>query len=170
LTGAVVLNVTLAAVIGALLAAPTSAEAQVYRHREPNTPFSTADFAKLSWLSGRWISSAPQQRNVYEQFALTTDSTIDITYFRDSSFAQPIGNGRIYLSVGRIYHTFGPDRWGATHVGKNAAFFIPQVAAQNSFAWKRVSATSWTSTMRMGAAGQSRVVVWTVRRASSIQH
>ena len=43
------------------------------------------------------------------------------------------GTGRLYLSVGHIYHTMGPGRWGATHVDEKGAYFVPQMNAHNTF-------------------------------------
>jgi len=74
------------------------------------------------------------------------------------------GSGRVYLSVGRVYYTYGPGRWGASHVADDGIFLVPQVNARNTFGWKQVSPDSWTSTMRSGVSGHDRVIVYQMRR------
>ena len=101
---------------------------------------------------------------MYARYHVANDSTIDITYFRDSAFIQQSGTGRVYLAVGRIYYTFGSGRWGATNVDSSGAFFIPQVNAHNTFAWGYQSPDAWTLTQRTGLSGHERVTVYQMRR------
>ncbi|HMA22903.1 MAG TPA: hypothetical protein VKP00_02885 [Gemmatimonadaceae bacterium] len=131
---------------------------------QPKTPFSVADFAKLRWLEGSWAGSATDESPIYARYHVANDSTIEIVYFRDSTFAQQFGTGRVYLAVGRIYHTFGSGRWGATNVDSAGVFFIPQVNAHNTFAWNYQSPDAWTLTQRSGASGHERVTVYHMRR------
>lgn len=126
--------------------------------------FSTADLANLKWLVGTWKGTAPNERTFYERYAFENDSTIEIAYFDDPTLSRVTGTGRVYLSVGRIYHTFGPGRWVATHIDDTSAFFIPQMNAHNTFAWAKTSPDSWTSTVRMGLSGHDRVTVYEMRR------
>ncbi len=145
--------------------AASVADAQLARRDQPRTPFATADFAHLRWLEGSWIGTAPGETPLYERFHFTTDSTADITFFRDSAFSQPTGTGRVYLTVGRVYHTYGSGRWGATHLDSASVFFIPQLNAHNTFEWAYQSADEWTSTLRSGVAGHEHVTVYHMRRA-----
>jgi hypothetical protein len=163
LIGAVALS---AAMLGAALPA-SSASAQKSQRGQPKTPFSPKDLGKLHWLEGTWKATSPGERTYYERYHFTNDSTIEITYYTDSSFSKETGNGRVYLSVGRVYHTFGPGRWGATSVDSSGVYFIPQVNAQNSFAWSYQSPDSWTQTMRTGFSGRERVVVYTLDRVKA---
>jgi hypothetical protein len=135
------------------------------RRDQPRTPFATADFAHLRWLEGSWIGTAPGETPLYERFHFTTDSTADITFFRDSAFSEPAGTGRVYLTVGRVYHTYGSGRWGATHLDSASVFFIPQLNAHNTFEWTYQSPDEWTSTLRSGVAGHEHVTVYHMRRA-----
>lgn len=140
------------------------AGAQLARRDQPRTPFAATDFAHLHWLEGSWIGSAPGETPLYERFHFTTDSTAEITFYRDSAFSQAIGTGRVYLTVGRVYHTYGSGRWGATHLDSASVFFIPQLNAHNTFEWSYQSADEWTSTLRSGAAGHEHVTVYHMRR------
>ena len=84
----------------------------------------------------------------------------------DPSLSRQTGSGRVYLSVGRIFHTFGPARWGASHVDESGIFFVPQVSANNTFAWKYESPDAWTVTLRSGFSGQERVTIYSMKRLS----
>jgi hypothetical protein len=93
------------------------------------------------------------------------DSTMEIRYFSDSTFGHETNTGRLYLSVGHIYHTMGPDRWGATHVDEKGVYFVPQTNVHNTFVWNRDSNDEWTATLRSGFVGQGRVTVYHMKRA-----
>jgi hypothetical protein len=153
------------AVAGSTLFA-ARASAQVSRRSQPTTAFAVADFAKLKWLVGSWSGTAPGESPVYERYKFENDSTIDITYFGDAGFSRQSGSGRLYLSIGRIYYTFGPGRWGASHVSDDGIFLVPQVNARNTFGWKMQSADSWTSTLRSGVSGRDRIVVYQMTRTA----
>jgi hypothetical protein len=70
----------------------------------------------------------------------------------------------VYLTVGRIYHTTGPGRWGATRVDASGIYFIPQVNARNTFAWSYQSPDAWTATLRSGASGRETVTIFEMKR------
>jgi len=153
------------AVVATALALPSIARAQGRSQRgQPKTPFAPADFAKVRWLEGSWSATAPGQPTMYERVHFVDDSTAEITYYRDAAMAQPTANGRLYLSAGRVYHTFGPDRWGATHVDSDGLFFVPQVNATNTFRWDYKSPNEWSMTLRTGVGGHNRVTVWDLKR------
>jgi len=131
---------------------------------QPKTPFAVTDFAKLRWLEGTWSATAPDETPFFARYHFANDSTMDISYFRDSSLTHESATGRVYLTVGRVYHTFGSGRWGATNVDSTGAFFIPQVNAHNTFAWTFQSRDAWTLTQRTGLSGHERVTVYQMRR------
>ena len=134
---------------------------------QPQTPFGVADFAKLRWLEGSWAATATDEKPFYARYHFANDSTMEITYYRDSAFTQQSGDGRVYLTVGRVYHTFGSGRWGATNVDASGAFFIPQVNAHNTFAWSYESPDAWTLTQRSGLSGHERVTAYHMRRVGN---
>lgn len=142
------------------LAAPAAAQSR----SQPQTPFATADFAKLKWLDGSWEGTSPGEASIYQRIRFLDDSTAEIRYYRDPSFSQESGVGRLYLSVGRIYHTFGSNRWAATHADADGLYFVPQTTARNNFAWTYQTPDGWTSTMRSGVSGHERVTVYTMKR------
>lgn len=137
---------------------------RLLRGNEPLTPFSVAEFSKLRWLEGSWQAVAPGEAPLFERYHFVSDSAIEITYFRDSTLSRPTGTGRMYLTVGRIYFTFGPNRWGATNVDGRGAYFVPQLNAHNSFEWSVESPDAWTSTLRTGISGRERVTVFRMTR------
>lgn len=155
------------ALTAALLIPAAAARAQASQRGQPTTPFAAADLAKLRWLEGTWEATSPGEPSIYERYHFANDSLIEITYYGDRGMSRETGNGRVYLSVGRVYHTFGPGRWGATHVDNDGVYFVPQVNARNTFAWTRQSAEEWTSTLRSGVSGHDRVTVYQMKR---LQH
>ena len=145
-----------------LLGTPAMARAQ---RGIPHTAFTRSDFSKLTWLEGSWQGSAPGERTYYERYHVVNDSTIEISYFSDSTMSRVVGHGRIYLSAGGIYHTFGSGTWAATRADETGVYFIPRLNAHNTFAWSVESPDSWTATLRSGVGGHDRVTVFQVRRA-----
>lgn len=157
-------NLLLAAVGSLFAFAPAFAQVRVSERGQPKTPFSTSDFGRLRWLEGDWVGTANGEPTIYERYRISSDSTIDVTYYRDSAFTQQAGTGRVYLAAGRVYHSFGPGRWGATQVDSDGAYFVPQVNAHNTFSWSVVSPDEWTATMRSGVSGRERITVYRMRR------
>lgn len=140
------------------------AHAQSSQRGQPTTAFAVADLAKLRWMEGTWVGTAPSEPTFYERYHFANDSTLEITYFGDSTLARPTGTGRVYLSVGRIFYTFGAGRWGASQVNADGIYFVPQVNAHNTLAWHVVSPGEWTSTLRGGMTGKEHVTVSQMRR------
>ena len=152
----------LVAVVGLTLARPLAAQSS--QRGQPKTPFGLSDLGKLRWIEGNWEATSPGEPSYYERYRFVNDSTIEITYFSDPTFSRETGNGRVYLSVGRIYHTFGSGRWGATHVDTSGVYFIPQANARNTFVWTVKSPDVWTATLRTGVSGREKVTVYELRR------
>ena len=148
-----------------VLAISTTGQTQISRRAQPRTPFATSDFAHLRWLEGSWIGTAAGQTTLYERFHFTTDSTAEITFYRDPGFSQVSGTGRVYLTVGRVYHTYGSGQWGAARLDSASVYFIPQVNAHNTFEWTYQSPDAWTAVQRSGMAGREHVVTYQMRRA-----
>jgi hypothetical protein len=148
-----------AAVVG--VAIPAHAQSS---RSQPRTPFGAADFAKLKWLEGSWEGSAAGEASVFQRVRFIDDTTAEISYFRDPSLSQETGSGKLYLSVGRIYHTFGSNRWAATHADVDGLYFVPQTTARNNLAWSYQAPDAWTSTMRSGVSGHERVTVYSFKR------
>ena len=146
------------------VAALATRAARAQSPRNSGTPFSIGDLGKLRWLEGTWRGTSPGESAVYERYHFVNDSTIEITYYSDSALERPSGTGRVYLTVGRIYHTFGPGRWGASRIDKSGVYFVPQVNARNTFSWAYQGPNTWTATRRSGASGREMVTVYEMRR------
>lgn len=145
----------------ALLVASNVALAQRGR---PRTRFDASDLKKLQWIEGRWRGEAPGQAPFYEQYRFVNDSTVEISYFGDSAFTNSSGRGRLYLSVGRVYHVSGPGQWGASHIDDSGVYFVPERNANNSVSWMFKSPDLWIATLRSSATGQEQVTIYQMRR------
>lgn len=132
----------------------------------PRTAYGTSDLAKVKWLQGSWVGTAQGETSLYQRFNFVNDSTVEITYFRDPAFGEPNGSGRLYLSVGRIYHAFGSNRWVATRISDDGLYLVPQSTARARYAWTFVSPDAWTFTMRTGVGGREHVTVYNMKRVS----
>jgi hypothetical protein len=130
----------------------------------PRTRFGSSDLKKLQWIEGRWRGEAPGQNPFFEQYRFVNDSTLEITYFADSAFANSSGRGRVYLSVGRVYHVSGPGQWGASHIDDSGVFFVPERNASNSVSWVVKSPDLWIATLRSSATGQEQVTIYQMHR------
>jgi hypothetical protein len=150
-----------AAVLGLLAA--SRLDAQQPPRRQPRNAFARSDFAKLKWLEGTWHGSATGEPAFGQRCRMVNDSTIEITYF-DSTMSRATSTGRIYLTAGQVFHSFGSGRWTASHIDEKGAFFVPQANAQNTFAWAVQTPDSWSSTSRTGLGGHERVTVYQMRR------
>jgi hypothetical protein len=147
-----------------VLMASRAAGAQDNQRGQPKTPVSPADFAKLKWMVGSWKGTSAGETTLFERIRFTNDSTIDMTFFADSLTGRQTGVAKVNLSVGRVYYTLGPGRWGATRVDANSAYFVPQVNAHNTYNWVYQSNDVWTSTMRTGMGGKDRTTVYQMQR------
>ncbi len=141
-----------------------TAAAQNNQRGQPTTPISPADFAKLRWMEGSWKGTAAGETPIIERVHFANDSTIDVAFFADSLSGRQTGTAKVNLSVGRVYYTLGPGRWGATRVDANGAYFVPQVNAHNTYSWVYQSNDAWTSTMRTGVGGKDRITTYQMRR------
>ena len=138
-----------------------------YAHAQPRgapAVFAAADFAKLRWLEGTWVASAPGQSMIYERYRFANDSTIEITYYSDEGMSREMGTGRIYFAVGRIFHTFGSRRWGATRFDDGGLFFAPDGNARSTFTWAFSGKDAWTSTLRSGGGGRESITIYSMKR------
>jgi hypothetical protein len=150
----------------AAFAAPAVVHAQSPRSGAPRTPFASSDLAKVKWLEGSWAGTAEGEATIYQRFKFVDDSTVEINYYRDPAFGQASGNGRLYLSVGRIYHTFGSNRWVATRIGDKGVYLVPQTTARANFGWAYISPDEWRFTMRTGVGGREHVTVYDMKRVN----
>jgi hypothetical protein len=150
-----------AAALTVFVVAPAMAQSQRIL---PRAHFGTTDLPKLRWLEGRWVGTGPGEPPFYEVYHFVNDSTLEISYYGDAEFSRRTGTGRVYLSVGRIYHTMGAGQWGATKIDEKGAYFIPERNATNTFNWTYESADSWTAVLRSSATGQERVRIYSMKR------
>jgi hypothetical protein len=156
--------VALARWVIAAIALVTMSNVASAQRNLPAARFSLSDLKKLQWIEGRWSGTAPGQAPFYEQYRFVNDSTLEIAYFSDAGFTRSSGRGRVYLSVGRVYHVSGPSLWGASHIDESGAFFVPERNANNTVNWSFQGPDIWIATLRSSATGQEQVTVYQMRR------
>lgn len=76
--------------------------------------FSLQAFQELRWLEGTWRAETVGDPPFFERYRFVNDSTIEITYFADSTLVTATGSGSVALRPGRIVHEWEDARWAAT--------------------------------------------------------
>lgn len=105
--------------------------------------FTEQDLAKLSFLKGRWVGTAPDGSEFFEEYDFPSSSTFRSRRYEDASFAKSTDSNTVAVKDGKLISTWGQFTWEATRVDEGLAEFRP-LAAPSSFTWKRAcSATNW---------------------------
>ena len=116
-------------------------------------------------MEGTWRATAPSEATHYERFKFANDSTIEITYYSDSTFSREAGTGRVYLSVGRIYSHVrsGPLGRDERRCERRVLHSADQ-RAQHVRLESRIAPTRGRRRRRSGYSGRERVTVYQLQR------
>ena len=118
--------------------------------------FTPADFQRLRWLEGAWRGRGPGGPPFHERLAFVDDSTIEMTYYADSTLTSATGRGLVALREGRIIHEDRGARWRAVNSDLTDLQFAPVSRASNHFRWTYESADRWIATL-VSASGRETV-------------
>jgi hypothetical protein len=117
----------------------------------------------LSWLEGDWRGTMPDGKPFFERYRATSDSTIRMQGFADSTMTQATDSALIYWRDHHIYSESGSSRSVVTRLDTSGVHFAPERGAGNTFVWKPDEA-GWTATLRWtGKDGEPRTVVYPMR-------
>lgn len=146
----------------ALLAACASTQ-------EPESVFTSEDFAQLRFLEGRWEGTGPDGKPFYEQYAFTSEGEMRSTRFTDATFSEAEDGSVVALDGDRVVSTWGEFTWQASELAAGRACFAP-VNAPSSFCWERLSDSSARVTQRWtDEHGKPQHYVVPLRRLKSHQ-
>jgi len=104
-------------------------------------------------------------KNFYEQYRVVNDSTIMMTGYPDSTFAQISDSARITLRGGTVSSEGATSRYVASRLDSTGVDFSPDRGAQNAFTWAREAADRWNATIRWtDGQGRPQTVVYALHR------
>lgn len=103
-----------------------------------------------------WRGTGVGQAPFYEAYRFSSDTSVRILYYADSSLARVADSGSVALVAGQIEHRAGGGVWVAVRLTPMGIYVEPKAAVSNSFSWVRDSGPNWRATLR--APGQPEVV------------
>jgi hypothetical protein len=148
-------------VVLALLAATSVAEAQQTNGKALTPPpkavagtavaVTRAQFNELRWLEGTWRGSGGGVPAFAEGYKVANDTTIDISFYADSTAAKVKATGKLYLSAGQLFYVGNGTEYVATMISPTSVTFVPKgTNGKNVFELTMSSPTEWTARLKGG--------------------
>lgn len=109
--------------------------------------FTTADFAHLRFLEGRWEGIAPDGSPFYEQYRFAGDDEMRANRYADARFDEAEDGSEVVLRDGRVLSSWSGFSWEAAELTDGRACFVP-VNAPSAFCWERASESEVRVTQR----------------------
>jgi predicted O-methyltransferase YrrM len=103
------------------------------------TMFTNEDFAKLEFLEGRWVGTAPDGNAFYEEYDFPEEGIMRSRRAADKSYSSYSDGSTVKLEDGAIISRWGEFEWRATSISEYAVHFEP-VSAPSAFSWTANSA------------------------------
>lgn len=102
--------------------------------------YTQGDFAKLSFLEGRWQGIGPDGVPFYERYDFPSPEKFRSQRF-DAAFTTVSDTSTLTLEEGDIYSRWGEYSWKATDIADGYIAFAP-VNAPSAFHWKKLDAST----------------------------
>jgi hypothetical protein len=109
--------------------------------------FTSAQFAHLRFLEGRWVGKGPDGSDFYEEYTFQSDSKLTSTRYTNATFLTSNDGSVVALHNGEVMSVWKEFTWKASEIGTGKACFSP-VNAPSSFCWECVSDTEVHVTQR----------------------
>ena len=156
--------------VAALLVATSVAGAQQTNGRAITPPpkaiagtavaVSKAQLNSLRWIEGTWRGSGGGVPAFAEAYKFVNDTTIEISFFTDSTATKVTGTGKILLTAGQLFYAGNGTEYAATKIAPNAVTFIPKgTNGKNQLEWTMTSPTQWTASLKGGTGEVTPTVV-----------
>ena len=111
-----------------------------------------AQVTSLRWLEGTWRGTGGGVPAFAEGYKFANDSTIDISFYGDSTGTKVSGTGKIFLTAGQLFYSGNGTEYAATKIAPNSVTFVPKgTNGKNQLEWTMVSPTVWTSVLKGGS-------------------
>jgi hypothetical protein len=121
------------------------------------------EFSQLNFLEGDWRGTMPDGKPFFERYHATSDTTIRMHAFADSTMTQATDSSLIYWRDHHIYSESDDSRSVVTGIDTGGVHFARERGGGNTFEWKP-DADGWTATLRWtDKDGEPRTVVYPMR-------
>lgn len=132
----------------------------------PAQQFAAADFARLSFLEGRWTGTGPDGSVFFDIYDRPDAVTLRSRRYADAGFTTPMDESKVTLEDGQIISRWGPYAWRAVRVEDGHVAFEP-VQAPSAFHWRAIDPDTVEVEQRFtGPDGAPQRYVLTLRRVS----
>ena len=121
---------------------------------------SKAQVNALRWLEGTWRGTGGGVPAFAEGYKFANDSTIDISFFADSTAAKVSSTGKIVLTSGQLFYAGNGTEYVATKISPTSVTFVPKgTNGKNQFEWTMNTPTQWTAVLKGGTGEVTPPVV-----------
>ena len=119
-----------------------------------------AQLNSLRWIEGTWRGSGGGVPSFVEAYKFANDTTIDVSFYADSTATKVATTGKIILTSGQLLFSGNGTEYAAVKIAPTGVTFIPKgTNGKNQLEWTMVSATSWTASLKGGTGEVTPVVV-----------
>ena len=112
--------------------------------------FTREQFGQLDFLQGDWRGTMPDGKSFYEHYRMTSDTSLKMYAYPDSTMTNPTDSTRIYWSDGHIYSGEAGSRSVVARIDGDGVHFVPDGPGGYRYTWKQ-SGNGWTATLSAGA-------------------
>ena len=127
---------------------------------------SKVQFSALRWLEGTWRGTGGGVPAFAEGYKFSNDTTIDITFYADSTATRIGTTGKITLSSGQLFYAGNGTEYVAMKISPTSITFVPKgTNGKNQFEWTMVSPQKWTAVLKGGTGEVTPpIVTYTMAR------
>ncbi len=119
-----------------------------------------AQLTSLRWIEGTWRGTGGGVPSFAESYKFVNDTTIEISFYTDSTAAKVTGTGKMFLTSNQLFYAGNGTEYVATKIAPNAVTFVPKgTNGKNQLEWTMTSPTQWTAVLKGGTGEVTPVLV-----------
>jgi hypothetical protein len=119
-----------------------------------------AQLTSLRWIEGTWLGTGGGVPAFAEAYKFVNDTTVDISFFSDSTAVKVLGTGKMVLSSGQLFYAGNGTEYIATKISPSSVTFVPKgTNGKNQLEWTMVSPTVWNASLKGGTGEVTPQVV-----------
>lgn len=121
---------------------------------------SKEQLSSLRWLEGTWRGTGGGVPTFVEGYKFANDTTIDISFYADSTATKVSTTGKIVLTSGQLFYSGNGTEYVATKISPTSVTFVPKgTNGKNVFELTMTSPTKWTASLKGGTGEVTPPVV-----------